>query len=93
MNIAYEYSLPSTELLSRFGVDGGSAHAAQGLAVTAFDGEEPIGFGYVHAPEADTAGCCICVHPAYRAREIDANIRKLLGARSPKAHGALHALV
>jgi hypothetical protein len=94
VKIAYEYSLPTTELLARLGVESGSTLGTQGLAVTAFDGEEPIGFGYVRAPEAEATGdCCISVHPAYREREIDANIRKLLCVRSRKPQGAMHACV
>jgi hypothetical protein len=94
MKIAYEYSLPSTELLARLGVESGSLLGVHGLAVTAFDGEEPIGFGYVRALEAETAGdCCISVHPAYQEREIDANIRKLLCVRSWQPRGVLHACI
>ncbi|MFC0211474.1 hypothetical protein ACFFK0_03255 [Paenibacillus chartarius] len=86
MIIAYEYSTPTNEQMTRLGWPAG--HIQQSISdvsVVAYDGEEPVGFGYVTATDGTGASsCCIQVHPDYAARQIDANIRKLLLVRSMK---------
>jgi hypothetical protein len=84
--IAYEYSIPSTEQLTRLGLDTSLLQAGTGCAVTAWDGDEPIGFGYVQDGAERGGECRIQVHPAYGQRQIDVNIRKLLHARSFQPH-------
>ncbi|KIL38039.1 hypothetical protein SD70_28970 [Gordoniibacillus kamchatkensis] len=86
MKIAYEYSVPSSEQLTRLGLDTALLQAGSGCAVTAYDGDEPIGFGFVQEGAEPEDGCCIQVHPAYAQRQIDVNIRKLLGVRSRQPH-------
>lgn len=87
MKIAYEYSTPSTEQLTRLGLETALLQVESGCAVTAYDGDEPIGFGFVQAGAECGGECCIQVHPAYGQRQIDANIRKLLQAGSGRLQG------
>jgi hypothetical protein len=82
MKIAYEYNMLNVQQASKLGLEPSSLSAASGCAVTAYDGEEPIGFGFVCANQE--ADYCIHVLPAYAGRQIDVNIRKLLKAGSGK---------
>lgn len=82
MKIAYEYSVPTPQLLTRLGLDDSAMFEKPSCAVTAYDGEELIGFGFMQE-ECKVAGeCRIQVLPAYGERQIDRNIMKLLKARS-----------
>lgn len=82
MKIAYEYSLPNDTQLKRLGLDASSLMEIAGCAVTAYDGEEAIGFGFMQKECSTPDNCRILVMPAYDARQIDRNIMKLLKARS-----------
>lgn len=82
MKIAYEYSIPNPQLLTRLGLGNSDIPEAVSFVVTAYDGEEPIGIGFMQQECSTPGECRIQVLPAYGERQIDRNILKLLQARS-----------
>jgi hypothetical protein len=82
MKIAYEYSFPNSQVLMQLGSDDFGLLDTASCAVIAYDGEEPVGFGFMHKECNEPEACRIRVLPAYGERQIDRNIKKLLQARS-----------